>query len=103
MKTCHANDVVHGFLRPENIIVGRGTEFSDVRIINFPLSVGYEGNTRLNEKYHYPHFLAPEIFGEESKITEKCDAWSCGALMYFLLCGKVPFDGDTDAEVISKI
>jgi len=43
------------------------------------------------------------MFDKKQPISEKTDAWSCGAIMYLLLCGKVPFDGETDKEVIANI
>jgi len=35
--------------------------------------------------------------------NEKCDVWSIGVLMFILLCGKPPFYGDTDKEILSYV
>ena len=101
-KNCHKHGLIHRFLRPENILV-RCSDFSDIRIINFPISLGFEGNKYLNEKFHYPHFIAPEVFDPNNPPTEKSDVWSCGAIIYFLLSGNVPFPGDTDNEIMEKV
>ena len=36
------------------------------------------------------------------KYDEKCDIWSCGVILYVLLCGYPPFNGN-DVEILSKI
>ena len=103
LSICHKHGLTHRFLRPENILIGKGSDFSDIRIINFPITVGYEGNISLNEKFHYPHFMAPEIFDPNGALNKKSDVWSCGAIIYFLLSGCVPFPGDTDNDIIMKV
>lgn len=45
--------------------------------------------------------MAPELL--EEKYDEKCDIWSSGIVLYILLCGSPPFDGETDDEIIKKI
>lgn len=42
-----------------------------------------------------PIYMAPEIW-EGNAYNEKVDIWSMGVVMYFLLSGKHPFDGDLD-------
>ena len=48
-----------------------------------------------------PYYMAPEVL--EGKYNFKCDLWSMGVLMYVLLCGYLPFQGDNRAEVFLKI
>ena len=40
----HSNCLYHGFLRPGNILTEKSSDFSDIRIINFPLGLGFENN-----------------------------------------------------------
>ena len=103
MSFAHAHELCHTNLKPENILLARHADWSELRIINFPISVGFDSNKNLNEKWQAPHFLAPELFDPKAKLNEKSDGWSCGAIVYLLLSGKVPFEGATDAEVIAKI
>ncbi len=37
------------------------------------------------------------------KYTEKCDIWSCGVILYILLCGYPPFNGDNDKIIVDKV
>jgi len=46
-------------------------------------------------------YCSPEVI--DDLYDEKCDEWSCGILMYLLLCGEPPFDGETDKEIFEKI
>jgi calcium-dependent protein kinase len=46
-------------------------------------------------------YLAPEVI--KSKYNEKCDVWSCGVILYVLLCGSPPFYSSKEPEVMRKI
>lgn len=39
----------------------------------------------------------------KKKYDQKCDVWSCGVIMYILLCGYPPFKGKSHKEIFDKI
>jgi calcium-dependent protein kinase len=47
------------------------------------------------------YYIAPEILNGE--YTEKVDVWSCGIMLYVLLCGCLPFSGENEREVFTAI
>ena len=46
-------------------------------------------------------YCSPEVV--DNLYDERCDEWSCGVLMYILLCGEAPFTGDTEEEIFEKV
>jgi calcium-dependent protein kinase len=46
-------------------------------------------------------FMAPEVLS--GRYDERADVWSCGAVLYTLLCGRPPFYADRDEDVYRQI
>lgn len=95
----HSNRVIHCSLSPENILLEEKRGSLNIKIINFGsaiLSTEKLAHLPINGKAYY---MAPEMY--DGICTEKSDMWSCGIILYILLCGHPPFDGDNDEQIIS--
>jgi calcium-dependent protein kinase len=70
-------------------------------MIDFGTSMEFREGETLQKPMGTCYYVAPEVL--KKSYTEKCDVWSSGVLMYFLLCGHPPFLGKTEKEVLQKV
>ncbi|KAI0562463.1 Serine/threonine protein kinase [Gracilaria domingensis] len=96
---CHKKGIVHRDLKPENLLVD---ESGNIKITDFGFSSmkGMDVHTGLlHTQCGTPDYCAPEIIdiAQEGYTGSKVDAWSCGIILYALLCGRLPFlEQDTE-------
>jgi len=103
----HSNNIIHRDLKLENILISDiekidDLELFDIKIIDF-------GTAKIYDKSHKKqkaivgssYYIAPEVL--KRNYDEKCDMWSCGVILYMLLVGHAPFDGETDEDIIQSI
>jgi calcium-dependent protein kinase len=55
----------------------------------------------MSHKLGTPYYIAPEVL--KKNYDEKCDLWSCGVILFILLCGYPPFNGATDKKIIQSV
>ena len=96
----HSQNIVHRDLKPENLLL---TENKLLKIIDFGLSHPFDGSVLLKTKCGSPSYAAPEIITETEYDGFKTDVWCCGVILYAMLCGFLPFEGDTDMELFKCI
>ena len=105
MNYCHlTNNVIHRDLKPENIMIESKdyeTGFYNIKIIDFGTAKIREKDKSENKVLGSCFYIAPEVLNKN--YNEKCDIWSCGVILYILLCGNVPFNGRDEREITQKI
>jgi len=99
----HENKVCHRDLKPENFLFQTKDplEKNILKLIDFGLSCKYEPGQVLTTKAGTPYYVAPQVLA--GKYDHASDLWSCGVIMFVLLCGYPPFYGENDADVLSKV
>ena len=74
----------------------------EIKLIDFGLSKRSTDKSKtLQTIAGTPYYMAPEVL--EGDYNFKCDIWSLGVLLYVLLSGYLPFQGENRTEVFSKI
>merc|ERR1719156_29341 len=99
----HEIKLTHRDLKPENFLFQTKDpiEKSNLKIIDFGLSCKFTEGAVLTTKAGTPYYVAPQVLA--GKYDQSADLWSCGVIMYVLLCGYPPFYGETDADVLTKV
>eukprot|EP00467_Chlorarachnion_reptans_P022807 CAMPEP_0114501246 /NCGR_PEP_ID=MMETSP0109-20121206/8395_1 /TAXON_ID=29199 /ORGANISM="Chlorarachnion reptans, Strain CCCM449" /LENGTH=577 /DNA_ID=CAMNT_0001678961 /DNA_START=145 /DNA_END=1878 /DNA_ORIENTATION=+ len=103
VEYCHSCGVFHRDIKLENMIVDIN---GVVQLIDFDLAHRAhvdEGSRKLDVFCGTPHIACPEIWNAEPYDGEKADIWSLGVILYVLLNGAYPFDGETLEELREEI
>ena len=96
----HKQGFVHRDLKPENLLL---TKEKILKIIDFGLCHNFNGTKFLTTKCGSPSYAAPEILKGFPYDGFKTDIWCCGIILYAMLCGYLPFDGDDNQEIFQSI
>ena len=101
---CHDKGVIHRDLKPENILIEsseeKDKEYFHIKIIDFGTCEILK-KKKLTEQIGTSFYIAPEVL--KNGYNEKCDLWSCGVILYILLCGSPPFYGKNEKEIFQKV
>ena len=96
----HTKSIVHRDLKPENILIDSANK-NNIKVIDFGTSQKMRPNQKMSQAFGTSYYIAPEVL--MSDYDETWDCWSIGVIMYILLSGKPPFDGETDKEIWKKV
>jgi len=90
---CHAKHIIYRDIKPNNFLFFTKDPNSPLKGTDFGLAVYHPpGSKPLRDTTGTPFYMAPEVIRQE--YNAECDLWSAGALIYQLLCGRVPFPPD---------
>ncbi|GAA5992694.1 hypothetical protein JCM11641_004995 [Rhodosporidiobolus odoratus] len=97
---CHSHNIVHRDLKPENLLLD---ENLNVKIADFGLSNIMRDGDFLKTSCGSPNYAAPEVISGKLYAGPEIDIWSCGVILYVMLCGRLPFDDDHIPLLFKKI
>jgi serine/threonine protein kinase len=100
LNYAHHAGLVHRDISPENIML---SELGHAKVLDFGIVADRAGPGtqigRVKGKYAY---MSPEVFSNAPAHKSR-DVWALGVVLYELLCGRRPFEGASDAELLMKI
>lgn len=111
----HSLNIIHRDIKAENFLYAsdprtilsassHNTHFPSltIKLIDFGLAVRLKtDNEVLTSVVGSAHYLAPEMIRQQ--YSKSVDLWSAGVMIYLMLFGRYPFDGNNDDIIISKI
>lgn len=99
----HGRRVCHRDLKPENLMMVSRLPFetNTLKVVDFGISVMFEPGQELRDQVGSIHYVAPQVLS--GRYNHSCDLWSCGALMYLLLCGYPPFLAESEEKELALV
>ena len=100
LRTAHKNKIIHRDVKPHNIMI---TSDGVVKLADFGIARAVNDATLStgNKIIGSVHYFSPEQ-ARGNYVDERSDIYSLGIVMYEMLTGKVPFDGDNPVTVALK-
>ncbi len=100
----HRHGVIHRDLKPENILLQEGQPV--VADFGIALAVSKAGGSRVTQtgiSLGTPQYMSPEQATGDRAIDGRTDVYSLGAMVYEMLTGEAPHDGNTAQAIIAKV
>ena len=100
VEFCHSHLICHRDIKPENLLLDRELH---IKIADFGLSNRMRDGEFLKTSCGSPNYASPEVVSGRFYSGPEVDVWSCGVVLYALLCGSLPFDDENVPNLFRKI
>lgn len=97
MRMAHTRGIVHRDLKPQNVLL---TQDGTAKVTDFGIAVAFAETslTQTNSMLGSVHYLSPEQ-ARGSKATVQSDIYAMGIILFEMLTGRIPYDGDSAVTI----
>jgi serine/threonine protein kinase len=110
LHAAHKKGIVHRDLKPDNVFLAVDSRMrEDVKLLDFGIAkilANEDEDLKLTQPgtvLGTPYYLSPEQARGAKDVDHRIDIWAVGVMMFEMLSGRLPFQGDTYNEVIGNI
>ena len=104
LRYAHERGIVHRDIKPDNLMLTRTgmVKVADLGLSrsDHPDDVGDEFTTQTGTMMGTPYYMPPEQGRDAHRADHRADIYATGATLYHMVCGKVPFDGESAVAIL---